>query len=324
MQILIVTPGVRGTPLGNQVTAQRWSRMLRKLEHRVTVTAKFQLAEHANTDCLVALHAFRSAKSVSQFASCFPGRPIVVGLTGTDLSRDLKSSNAAVYRKAHQSLRKADRIVLLQPNAHQQLPRPIRDKCRFIFQSAATLRPRPKPLVRCFEVVVAGHLRAEKDPMLAAKAARALPASSRIKVCHLGFALTQPFARQARLESEANPRYQWIGGVPHWQSRRRIARSRLLLLTSKSEGGPSVLSEAIMNNVPILSTRISATSGILEPDYPGLFPVGDQRRLAELLDRCETDKGFYRELVGKIRELKKRFAPATELNAWKRLMSELA
>ncbi len=323
MQILIVTPGVRGTPLGNQVTAQRWARMLRMLGHQVKLATQFQPTQHARTDCLVALHAFRSARSVRQFASRCPDRPIIVGLTGTDLSRDLKSSNANVYRQAQQSLREADRIVLLEPNARQQLPRPVRDKCRPIFQSAVTLRPRPKRLTRCFEVVMAGHLRAAADPLLAAKAASLLPDSSRIKINHVGFALNQTYNRRARLESETNPRYQWVGGVAHWQSRRRIARSRLLLLTSKSEGGPSVFAEAIMNDVPILSTRIPTTCGMLEPDYPGLFPVGDHRRLAQLLDRCETDQRFYRELLGKTRKLKKRFAPRAELAAWRHLMGEL-
>lgn len=323
MQILIVTPGTRGTPLGNEVTAQRWGRLLRKLGHAVTIATQFQFKEHSRADCLVALHASRSAKSILQFSKHLPDRPIILGMAGTDLSRDLGTPNTVAYQRAQESMQTADQIVLLEPNARLQLPRSLRSKAHPIFQSAKTLRPQPKPLVRCFEVVMAGHLRAEKDPLLAAKAARSLPGESRIKIHHLGFALTQTFARRAQRESANNPRYQWMGGTPHWQCRRRIARSRVLLLTSKSEGGPSVFAEAIMNDVPILSTQIPATEGMLEPDYPGFFPVGDDRKLTQLLVRCESDTGFYAELATRTRALKKRFSSTTELRAWKRLLEEL-
>ena len=323
MQILIVTPGTRGTPLGNQVTARRWARMLRQLRHRVRVTAQYEPSQHAGSDCLIALHAFRSAPSVMRFTDRFPHRPIIVGLTGTDLSHNLRSARAPGYDLARQTLRAATRIVLLQEKARQQLPRSLRDKCRTIFQSAETVQPRPRSLTGCFEVVVAGHLRAEKDPLLSARAARLLPASSRIKINHIGFALSKSYARRAEQASDTHPRYQWWGGVAHWQARRRIARSRLLLLTSRSEGGPSVFAEAIMNDVPILSTRIATTCGMLGNNYPGLFPVGDHRQLARLLERSETDRDFYRELRQATRDLQQRFAPRSELEAWRNLLAGL-
>ncbi len=324
MQILIVTPGAKGTPLGNQITARRWAQILRKLGHQVRITAEFRSSQHTKSDCLVALHAFRSAQSVRRFASRFPGRPIVVGLTGTDLNRNLQSAQAPGYRAALQSLQEADRIVLLEGNARQQVPPSIRNKCRTIFQSAITLQPRPRRLTRCFEVVVASHLRSEKDPLLAAQAARRLPASSRIQIHHIGIALNQQYAARAKRETETHPRYRWVGGVAHWQARRRIARGRLLVLTSRSEGGPSVFGEAIMNDVPILSTRISATRGMLGNRYPGLFPVGEARQLSHLLDRAESDQDFYGKLLQATRQLKERFSPRSELAAWRRLLTELS
>lgn len=323
MQILIVTPGAKGTPLGNQVTARRWAQILRKLGHQVRVADVFRSSQPPESDCLVALHAFRSAESVRNFASRFPGRPIVVGLTGTDLNYNLQSSQAPGYRAALQSLQEADRVVVLEGNARQQVPPSIRNKCRTIFQSAITLQPRPRRLTRCFEVVVASHLRSEKDPLLAARAARRLPAASRIKIHHIGIALNQKYAARAKRESESHPRYRWVGGVPHWQAKRRIARGRLLVLTSRSEGGPSVFGEAIMNDVPILSTRISTTRGMLGNRYPGLFPVGDDRQLAHLLERAESERDFYHKLLQATRQLKERFSPRSERAAWRRLLAEL-
>ena len=45
---------------------------------------------------------------------------------------------------------------------------------------------------------------------------------------------------------ETNPRYRWLGNLPHWQARRRLARSRLLVVSSKMEGGANVISEALV------------------------------------------------------------------------------
>ena len=54
-----------------------------------------------------------------------------------------------------------------------------------------------------------------------------------------------------------------------------VARCRLLALTSRLEGGANVVSEAIASGVPVLSSYIAGSVGILGADYPGYFPVGD-------------------------------------------------
>src|SRR5262249_60675995 len=108
-------------------------------------------------------------------------------------------------------------------------------KLRIISQSAAPLARRP-PLRRCFEILVIGNLRAEKDPLRAAAASRLLPDSSRIRIMHLGGAHDDSWATRARAEMADNPRYVWRGEVAHGVARRAYARAPRLWLGSLMGG----------------------------------------------------------------------------------------
>ena len=189
MNILITTPAPRGSTLGNRITADRYSSLFRKLGHRVRIETvpgqKFFDETSTKYDLLVALHAKHSAAAVKRFAARVPGKPIVVVLTGTDLNRDMPKN-----QKARDTLDRADCIVLLEPEGRRLLANRHAQKSRVIFQSALPVANPPLPLKRCFEVSLIGHLRPVKDPFLAAKATRFLPAESKIKIVHLGEALS--------------------------------------------------------------------------------------------------------------------------------------
>ena len=103
---------------------------------------------------------------------------------------------------------------------------------------------------------------------------------------------------------------------------RLLARSRLLSLTSESEGGANVVSEALACSVPVISSRISGSIGLLGEDYPGYFTVGDTRQLATLLQQSETDAGFYNRLKSWGERLKALFEPADERRRWDKLLRE--
>lgn len=129
--------------------------------------------------------------------------------------------------------------------------------------------------------------------------------------------------QQAKAEMAANPRYHWLGEVPRWKARQLMARSRLLVLTSQMEGGANVVGEAVAAGVPVLSTAIPGSIGLLGPDYPGYFPVGDAPALAALLRRAETDPTFLRSLERGVRAAAPRFTPKREQAAWRALLREL-
>jgi putative glycosyltransferase (TIGR04348 family) len=314
-RILIVTPAPPRSLAGNRITATRWARQLRSLGHTVQVAEAFT-AQRA--DLLIALHARRSARSVAAFSANHPDLPVVVALTGTDLYGDIRHNNAA-----QRSLEIAAHLVLLQPDGLGFLPERHHQKARVIRQSARPPSRALRPLKSAFEICVCGHLRPVKDPFRAALAARDLPDESRIRITHLGAALTPAMEQRAISEMQRNPRYEWRGEVPQWRARQLIARSRLLVVTSKLEGGANVISEALVANVPVISSRISGSVGLLGNNYRGYFDVGSTRQLRSLLLRCERDSEFYDILRHQCRAKTSALVPEAERAAWQSLLAEL-
>ncbi len=160
-----------------------------------------------------------------------------------------------------------------------------------IYQSVPPLARQERP-VRYVLITVLGHLRDEKDPFRAALALRHLPHASRIRVVHLGGAMNDAMADAARAHAAANPRYRWLGDLPHGDAIRWLARSHAMVISSNIEGGAHVVSEAIAIGVPVLASRIPGNLGLLGAAYPGYFPCGDDSALAERLVQLEGDRRY--------------------------------
>src|SRR5215472_11879052 len=316
MQIVLITPARSSSRSGNQTTSLRWARILRQLGHRVHIASRY---DGAAADLMIALHAWRSADSIRTFRELRPDRPLIVGLSGTDIYDYIERDPAPVLR----SLDDADRLVALQELARERVPARFRDKVQIMHQSAAPLRRRGMGRTSSFDVAVIGHLREVKDPFRAAEAARLLPATSRLRIVHLGAAETPQWAAAAKAEMAANPRYVWRGDRPRADVRRLLSRAQAMVLSSLSEGGANVISEAVAAGVPILATRIEGSVGLLGRDYPGYFPVGDTQALARLLNRIETDAAFRERLQRAIARRAHLFRPALEKAAWKKLIDEV-
>jgi putative glycosyltransferase (TIGR04348 family) len=315
MNILLVTPAPPGSHKGNRITARRWAGLLRQLGHRVLVRQDYR---GERCDLLIALHARHGAEAVAAFRRAHPDLPIVLALTGTDLYGDIHTDPVA-----RKTLELASRLVVLQPLGLAELPGRLLDRARVIYQSAEAPHGAPPARPGTFDVCVLGHLRPVKDPFRTALASRLLPPASRLRVLHVGAALSTDLAEQARAEAAANPRYRWLGDLPRWKALRTLARCRLLALTSRLEGGANVVSEAIAAGVPVVASHVSGSVGLLGTDYPGYFPVGDTRALGDLLRRAETDADFYKSLKAHCRLLRPLVRPARERQSWRLLLREL-
>lgn len=294
----------------------RWRRILRELGHDVRVADAY---DGSPTDLMIALHAWRSAESIRRFRALYPDRPLIVALSGTDIYEYIARDPAPVLH----SLACADRLLALQDLVRRRVPMLFRSKLRVLHQSAHPLRPGRKS-TRSFDVAVIGHLRHVKDPMRAALAARRLPASSRMRIVHYGAAESPRWAAAAKAEMARNPRYVWRGDRPRAEVGRLLGRARAMVLSSRSEGGANVISEAVAAKVPILASRIDGSVGLLGRDYPGYFPVGDTAALARLLHRVESDPPYLSRLQRAIARRALLFRPAREKAAWKKLIRELA
>jgi putative glycosyltransferase (TIGR04348 family) len=319
VNILVVNPGRPQPHTGNRTTAERWALLLSELGHQVQVVHDWPgSAETNECDLLVALHARRSFPTLDRFHRAQPDIPIVVALTGTDIYRDIERS-----AEARQSLEIASRVVVLQPRAVDAVPAHLRGKCRVIYQSAKPAGPFDPCDRNVFRVCVLANLRTVKDPLRAAYAARDLPSVSRVEVTHAGGIIDPELAQEAEAEQRRNPRYSWLGDLPRERALRLLGGSHLLAVTSILEGGANVVSEAIAASVPVLSTLIPGSVGILGPDYPGYFPARDTRALCLLMQQAETDPAFYRELKQRVADLKPLVDPQRECESWRALLAEL-
>jgi len=304
VRVALICPAPLGSRLGNRVTALRWAAMLRQAGHRAMLADP---GAAPACDVLLALHARKSAASVARSRKAAPDRPIVVALTGTDLYVDIHRDAAA-----KRSLELADLLIVLHGRAAEELPARLRGKVRVVPQSAPPVRAVPRASSRTFEVAVVGHLRDEKDPLRTALAARLLPAESRVRVVHAGAPLSVAWKKAALREARENPRYRYLGELPLARARGLIARSRLLSLTSRLEGGANVVSEAVAAGTPILASRIPAMEAILGEDHPGLFEFGATEELAGLVLRAERDPAFLRDLARRSRALRRALSPGRE------------
>jgi putative glycosyltransferase (TIGR04348 family) len=267
---------------------------------------------------MIALHALKSFNAIKLYRANYPHLPLIIVLTGTDLYGMIQTSAAAQL-----SLELADRLVVLQNQGLKALPAPLRDKTRVIYQSARKIKNRADAGRKQFKIFVIGNLRNEKDPFRAARAARQLPATSQIKIFQIGRALSPRMAQMARMEAATNPRFQWLGALPHRQTRQLLAAAHLLAITSRVEGSSNVLCEALASDVPIVAARIPGLIGTLGEAYPGYFSVGDTRALNRLLHRVETDSEFYHSLKDHCAQLSYLVEPAREQSCWQALLAEI-
>ena len=314
MKIALITPARPAARSGNRNTAMRWAQLLRELGHAVDVQMDWN---GAPADLMIALHARRSHDSIARFAAAYPSRPLVLALTGTDLYRDIRFD-----ADAKRSLRLATRMIVLHQPWAAELSPALRRKTRVIYQSTQPIRRVP-PLTSCFEVCISGHLRDEKDPFRLAAALQYLPQQSRIRVTHMGAAMSFEMATAARDWMEREPRYRWVGELPRWRALRRLARSRQMVISSRMEGGANVVTEALAAGVPVIASRIPGNIGMLGADYAGYYPFGNERALARLLWRAESDPEFYRKLKHQCAARRCLVSRKREKQGLKQLLAEL-
>lgn len=316
MKIRLITPAGTQSRAGNRATAVRWARFLRQLGHRVAISVNY---DGEPADLMLALHAWRSADAIRQFNSRYPGRPIIVALTGTDIYKFQFSDPGQTLG----SMALADVLVALHDRVGDDIPEAYRGKVRVVFQSALPLPSAPAPVESRFDICVVGHLRDEKDSLRPAYAVRNLPELSRLRVIQAGKAHSPEWAQVANAEMDLNSRYTWLGEITPGRVRRLMAQSRLMVISSVMEGGANVVSEACVAGLPVIASAIPGNVGLLGDDYPGYFPARDTEALQALLLRAETQPDYLETLRQRCLARARGFTPEAEKRALAEIIQSL-
>ena len=313
MKIALITPAAASSRYGNRNTAVRWAELLRELGHQVQVQERWN---GRSADLLLALHALRSHDSVARFAERHPDRPLILALTGTDLYRDIHCD-----ANAQESMELATRMIVLQDMGLRELSPRLRRKTGVVYQSCESIKKQP-PIRSCFEIIISGHLRAEKDPFCGAAALSYLPKESRIRITQIGGAREPALADAAHRWMKGEPRYCWLGELPRNSALKTVARGQVMLISSLMEGGANVVSEALMARVPVIASRIPGNVGMLGKDYCGFYPVGNVKALARLLRRLETDLNLLPTLRKQCAVRRKLISRSSERRSLRKIIQE--
>jgi putative glycosyltransferase (TIGR04348 family) len=353
--VVIVSPALADANNGNWQTARRWQQLLQsatppgpRLSARI-VRQWPDGPQAAKDDCMLALHARRSATSVLAWAQrhgleqamastnalanlAAGANPVLLALsesdsalaaglavvlTGSDLYRDIQTDQAA-----QRSLVLAQRLVVLQDLGLQALPTELQARTQVIFQSTSQRQALPKSAHR-FRALMVGHLREEKSPQTLWAVARLLGAKDGIYIDHIGSQLDPALAALAQATAAACPHYRWLGGLPHEATRRHIQRAHVLVHASRMEGGAHVVMEAVCSGTPVIASKIAGNVGMLGPDYGGYFDWNNAAQLLALLRRCQHDRDFYAQLQAQCTARAPLFAQEAEKRALHQLVDEL-
>jgi glycosyltransferase involved in cell wall biosynthesis len=218
----------------------------------------------------------------------------------------------------------ATRLVVLQEAGLLELEPALREKTLVIHQSVPALACRRRaPDAPPAEIVMIGHLRAEKDPLTFMRAAALLHGSG-ARMTHIGGALEPALGERARATERSSPHYRWLGHLPHAAAMETLKQSDLMAITSLMEGGAHVIIEAILCGVPVLASDIAGNRGMLGDDYAGYFPVGDSGALARMIEKARSDPGYYALLRAQCETRAALFLPEREQAAVLQLLDNLA
>jgi len=108
--------------------------------------------------------------------------------------------------------------------------------------------------------------------------------------------------QEARAEALAPARFQWLGSIP--DAARYFAAFDVFVMSSRAEGLPMVLLEAMAARIPIVTTSVGGIPDLLSPAEGVLVPPDDPAALAAAIRATIDDPGaaFARAQAAQLRQ----------------------
>lgn len=330
LRIALLTPAPVDSPRGNAVTVARIARGLatRGVDVRVwraddPSEALAAEARRSAPDLIHAFHAYRAGPAGHALADACEA-PLVITLTGTDVSEDLV--DARTEPAVRGALRAAAAVTAFHESVAGAVRRAVPEiagRLAVVAQSVCFPTPGPSgasgPIITgdpC--ILFPAGIRPVKRPTLPLAPLDALarrhPA---MRLWYVGPALDA--AELARLEAALAPRpwARYLGAIPHHAMPSLLAAADIVLNCSAAEGGmANAVLEALALGRAVLAADITGNRSLVDDGVTGLL-FASESELADQAGRLAGDPELRRRLgeAGQ-RLVTTRFTPDAELDGY--------
>lgn len=301
MRVALLTPTPLDSPQGNAVTVARIARGLdaRGVDVRVWEVSK-GVAPGSPT-IVHAFHAYRTGPLARSLAEAC-GAPLVVTLTGTDVSDDLvRPDTSPTVRDV---LRSASAVTVFHESIASTLTAAVPEissRLAVVPQSVGfppappDLAPSPVTGDPC--IVFPAGIRPVKQPRLPLAAlddvARRRPA---MRLWYAGPVLDHEEHARLLGALDGRPWASYLGAIPHHAMPALLASADIVLNCSRSEGGmANAVLEAQALGRAVLASDIPGNRSLVEDGVTG-FLFASEADLADKAERLAADPSLRRRL----------------------------
>lgn len=313
MRILLCCPYPLEDVRGNSVAACRLVAGFRGAGHAVEVVAPpavddpaavVATAQRFRPEVAMTMHAWRCAAAFRALALVGPV-PRVVSLRGTDLNEMLDHPDTAgVVREV---LEESVAVVVFHAAARQRL---VRVEPRWagktvlipngavLPRSEVDFRGRLAMPPEAFVFGAVGGLRSVKRPLLVLPWLERLRAEEpRLVWMHAGGPQEPAVAEELRRFARERPWVFHLDHVPPGEIDSFLRAADVIVATSRSEGMPHAVREAMLAGLPLLLSDIDGHRAMATPEQEALF-FSDEAGFARQARRLWTDPAL-RQRLGK-------------------------
>ncbi len=305
MRVLLVSPVPLGLPSGNAVSVARLAEGLRARGHAVEIfvqppeegAAALAGAHRRHDPDLVHLYpAWRSGK----FARAIPaGVPIVLGIGGTDVNRDLEDPEHA--REVEEALRRAGAILAPTQDARDRILRHVPDAPVLVVPKGVSLPEGDFPFRESVGLApdepvlfLPAAVRRLKGNLLAARGlARVRGEVPRVRGVFAGPVLESDYGAEFR--ATLGPRDLHIEAIPRERMASAYRAAEVVLNASTQEGLSNAVLEAMGLGRALLVSDIPANRSLVVVGETGLL-FSDEEGFAGAARRLLADARLRRRL----------------------------
>jgi glycosyltransferase involved in cell wall biosynthesis len=323
-RIAVLTPAPLDAPRGNAVTVARIAAGLgsRGVDVRVALSTDppSRALREPPPAAVHAFHAYHSGPAGSALASAC-GAPLVVTLTGTDVSEHLvQPSTTGTVRDV---LRRARAVTAFDESvlaAVRAVAPEVADRLTVVPQSVRL----PERDVRAPAIggtpciLFPAGIRPVKRPLFPLAALDAVAARHPgLRLWYVGPSLDRHETQRLAGALATRPWARYLDAVPHAAMRALLEAADIVLNCSASEGGmPNAVAEALAVGRAVLASDIPGNRSLVRDGETGLL-FGSPAELADRAERLITDPAL-RQRLGKAgqRLIAARFTPAAEIDGY--------